>query len=93
MKILPPLDGSHGPVGYLKAYDPEANDGCGEVELTLDLTEAYEFKDPEHALATRYTVPKCRPYRDDGMPNRPMLAFVCEILSKQAAFAEYADLN
>lgn len=93
IKVLPPLDGTPGPVGYLKSYDPEAHDGLGQVVLTLELTEAHEFSSVEAALAARYAIPKCRPRREDGRPNRPMLAFSCEILSKQEAYSEYADLN
>lgn len=65
---------------FLETYNPEAFDGIGEFSYTTNLLKAATFRNMEEALATYRAVPKCRPLRGDGKPNRPMTAFtVCFI--------------
>lgn len=60
---------------YLKSYDPEAHDGRGDATFTRDRSEAMRFSDVVAALDLWKAVPKCRPLRPDGEPNRPLTAF------------------
>lgn len=59
---------------YLKDFDFEAGIGRGEVELTANLEEAMKFDDAVSALKFYQTQPKCKPFREDGRPNRPLTA-------------------
>ena len=71
--------GDPGPIGqYLKWYDPEAFDGRGEAEWTLTLSEAARFASFTEAMEHWRQVPKARPLRPDGKPNRPLCAFSVE---------------
>jgi hypothetical protein len=64
------------PVGqYLASYDPEANDGQGEVVWTAKLAGAMVFPTAVEAIQCWGTVPVTRPVRADGKPNRPLTAF------------------
>lgn len=60
---------------YLKSYDPEAFDGRGDAEFTTTRSEAMRFSDAGEALELWRAVPKSRPVRPDGKPNRPLTAF------------------
>jgi len=60
---------------YLKSYDPEAHDGRGDCEWTLDRSQAQIFPDFIAAFEAWRQVPKSRPKRDDGQPNRPLTTF------------------
>lgn len=64
---------------YVKAFDPEANYGRGHVIATANLQEALRFENKGAAMAFWKQVPKCRPLRPDGKPNRPMTAYTVEI--------------
>lgn len=76
---LAPVIGGAGPHGFLLAYDPEAHDGRGHVELTLDRTKARVFQSAVEFWSTYHAVPKCHPVRaSDGRPNRPLTAFHAE---------------
>jgi hypothetical protein len=68
-----------GKWGWLKSYDPEAHDGRGTVEFTDDASEAMTFPDVQTAHACYYQIPKAKPVRDDGPPNRPLTAYSIEI--------------
>lgn len=59
---------------FLQDFDFEAHDGQGEILLTNDLEKAKRFDDAVAALRFRNTIPKCRPRRPDGHPNRPLTA-------------------
>jgi hypothetical protein len=64
------------PVGqYLAAYDPEANDGHGAASWTADAHKAIMFATGQHATACYLAVPRNRPVRADGKPNRPLTMF------------------
>lgn len=71
---------------YLKRYDPEAHDGQGEVIWTSDPGQAATFADIIAAHACWTQVPRSRPVRGDGRPNRPMTAF-------SITFETAADFN
>lgn len=73
------VKGSGPGVGYVKAYDPEAYDGQGDVTFTLNPDEALTFATAEDAIVLWQKVPSCRPLRDDGRLNRPLMAFTIEI--------------
>ncbi len=64
------------PVGsYLASYDPEAADGNGAAEWTPDPTQAMTFATAEAATACYHAIPRNRPLRPDGKPNRPLTIF------------------
>lgn len=64
------------PVGwYLASYDPEANDGNGTAMWTPDGTQALRFPSEAEAMAYYRAVPRNRPLRPDGKPNRPLTVF------------------
>jgi hypothetical protein len=65
---------------YLKSYDPEAYDGRGDALFTGDIGEAMKFTSHGEALTFAMTVPKSRPLRADGKPNKPLTAFTLEIM-------------
>jgi len=60
---------------YLQMYDAEASRGRGRWFWTADPERALILPNPAaaHALWTR--VPRCRPVRHDGQPNRPLTQF------------------
>jgi hypothetical protein len=61
------------PVGScLASYDPEAADGNGAAEWTPDPARAMTFATAEAATACYHAVPRNRPRRPDGKPNRPL---------------------
>jgi hypothetical protein len=73
--------GRGSPAGmYLKAYDPEAHDGQGLADWTGKLEDALKFETATEAWNLWRTVPKSRPVRPDGKPNRPLTAFTVEII-------------
>lgn len=59
---------------YLQDFDFEAFDGVGKITLTPDVQKAMKFADTAEAFAFYRTIPKCRPLRADGKPNRPLTA-------------------
>lgn len=64
------------PVGcYLASFDPEAHDGNGEARWTPDLANALTFASADEAMACYLSVPRNRPARLDGKPNRPLTRF------------------
>ena len=68
---------------YLRADDPKAEAGQGAVLFTRDPAEAMVLTMEEsHALFR--LVPKARPRRVDGKPNRPLTAFTRELLPPPA---------
>jgi hypothetical protein len=65
------------PVGrYLSAYDPEANDGYGTATWTADRDTAMTFATGAEASACYHAIPRNRPVRADGKPNRPLTVFM-----------------
>ena len=63
------------PGQYLKSYDPEAHDGRGACEWTADRAQAHVYPDWAAAFEAWRQVPKARPKRGDGQPNRPLTEF------------------
>ncbi len=59
---------------FLKDFDFEAGDGRGLIDMTPDLAEAKVFPTMADAIEFRNRVPKCKPVREDGKPNRPLTA-------------------
>ena len=67
---------------FLRDFDHEAHDGRGEGEFTSDIEKAKEFANLVEAIEFWRRVPKCRPLRPDGKPNRPLTATTCEFSAK-----------
>lgn len=68
------------PIGwYLAAYEPEANDGHGEASWTPDADKALTFATADDAAACYLAVPRTRPLRPDGKPNRPLTMFTVAV--------------
>lgn len=73
--------GDQVPEGFwVSSYDPEANDGQGDVSWTADPAAALRFDRAGDAMVAWRAVPTARPVRPDGLPNRPLTAFTVEIL-------------
>lgn len=64
---------------YIRGADVEAHEGMGEVELTADPYRAKSFGSLESALAFWNQQSKVRPTREDGKPNRPLMAYTVSI--------------
>jgi hypothetical protein len=60
---------------WLKSYDPEAHDGRGEAIWTADKDQAMKFESQAIAMQLWLVVPRARPVRADGRPNKPLTAF------------------
>lgn len=96
MSVVMVLVGSpHGPTEfdgqYLEDFDFEAHGGRGEITTTPDLARAKRFRDVLDAIAYRNTVPKCRPLRPDGRPNRPLTATHWEVFDPEKRGMEDAN--
>lgn len=65
--------------GYVKRYDPEAYGGRGWVDFTDKIDDALQFETKEQAIAFVMQVPRNKPKRSDGQPNKPLTAFTLEI--------------
>lgn len=76
MKII---DG-HGLIcpTYLVSFDPDGEDGRGNVVATVDKTKAHVFASFEDLIETWKRPSTVRPVRPDGKPNRPLTAFTIE---------------
>jgi hypothetical protein len=88
MKVLIWADSLAGgtPVhGFLKAFDPDAHDGRGDIVFTRDVSQALKFDDGAQALECWRRQSTVRPVRPDGKPNRPLTAFTIEIISEDKA--------
>lgn len=70
---------------FLQSYDPEAHDGRGTSAWTTDPAAAMTFPDQAAAWDCWMQVPRCRPDRDDGRPNRPLTAFHITVMPLTAA--------
>ena len=67
---------SRCPGQYLKFYDPEAYGGCGDCEWTADRAQAHVYPTFIEAFEAWRQIPKSRPLRGDGQPNRPLVSFI-----------------
>jgi len=74
MNKYPPPAGS-----MVRMYDPDANDGLGDVLFTLNPKLALKFDTQTEAYEFWMQTSKVRPLRNDGLPNRPLTAFSVEI--------------
>ena len=70
----PPAVGS-----YLQDYDPEYAGGRGQANWTTDPAKALIFNTGAEAVALYMSVPKTRPLRPDGKPNRPLTTYTVVI--------------
>ena len=59
---------------YLASYDPEANGGYGDSAWTANPAAAMTFPTMMAAVDCWMQVPRNRPVRPDGKPNRPLTA-------------------
>jgi hypothetical protein len=59
---------------FVKAYDPDAHDGRGEVWWTPDPLDAMLFENGALAFDCYRQTSTVRPWRPDGRPNRPLTA-------------------
>ena len=64
---------------FLKSMDFEAYNGRGYAEWTDDLSKALRFATNGDAWEFWVTVPKCKPIREDGRPNKPLTSTTIEI--------------
>jgi hypothetical protein len=62
---------------YLKSYDPDGNDGHGDIELTNISSEAKQFE-PGTTMDEWMKISTTRPLRPDGKPNRPLSAYTIQ---------------
>ena len=64
---------------WLKAYDPDAQDGHGTIVGTKHRANAMQFTDMAAAMRCWRQPSTARPTRPDGKPNRPLTAFTIEV--------------
>jgi hypothetical protein len=62
------------------SFDFDADDGKGFGEFTHCVWEAKRFLTADSAMRFFRTRSNVRPYRPDGLPNRPLTASTVEIL-------------
>jgi len=67
---------------YLMSFDPDRNDGRGEIVWTPHIANAVVFFSPAHAIETWRSVSRVRPIRPDGYTNRPLTMFTVEIIPR-----------
>lgn len=79
--------GSAGLPAYLIRCDFEANGGRGEVFWTVEADKAMRFDSPGAAVAYWKTQSATVPLRPDGKPNRPLSAFIIEIVPAEGTVA------
>jgi hypothetical protein len=81
IKLVEFADGSFTPHAgwYVKGFDPDYHEGVGFVLPTKDKMKAKRFESPGDALDFWKTRSKVRPFRPDGLPNRPMTAYTIEV--------------
>lgn len=69
---------------YLRHYDPESDNGLGNIIVTPDRGLAMRA-DAKEFMRLWLAVPKCHPVREtDGLPNRPLSAYTMEIEKAEA---------
>jgi hypothetical protein len=79
-------EGAPAPIGkWLRSYDPEAHEGRGAASFTTNLDEAFVFPNAGIAIDAYRAVPMARPFREDGLPNRPLTACTMEFLTVEQA--------
>ena len=87
MIIMKLMGAPSGPTGhdgeYLMSFDFEAWDGVGEIVMTPDPSKAKAFRDYLELREFYLTQPKIKPYRADGLPNRPLTATNWELVNNK----------
>jgi hypothetical protein len=65
---------------YVQSFNPDLNEGYGDLVLTERIEDAMRFDSPADAFAF-WKKQAAPPYhhRPDGKPNRPLTAFSVEI--------------
>lgn len=77
------------PIGaYLRSYNPEAYRGRGFAEWTTELSEAKRYESAADAFTEWTRVPKGRPRREDGKPNKPLTAYSIEVVKASTLESE-----
>lgn len=61
-------------------HDEQALPGSGKATFTPNIAEAKRFADMAEMHAFYVRIPRCRPLRDDGKPNRPMTGYSWQIV-------------
>lgn len=70
----------YDPTGsFVKSFDPDGNDGMGDLVLTEDVTKALQFDDAGAAFLLYQAQSKIRPLRPDGRPNKPLTAYTVSV--------------
>lgn len=88
--VIRPPGSTASPVGgYVKAFDPDAHDGQGSLDVVLDPADARTFRDFRDAMDAWTAVAKARPKRPDGKPNRPLTAFSVEVIPQAQAIDQF----
>lgn len=73
------IHGTGTPTGWVKKYQPEAFGGLGYLEVTNDLDKALKLDSFTQAMRLINRVPRNRPERADGKPNKPITTYHLEI--------------
>jgi hypothetical protein len=74
------IESSSVPDGtYVQDYNPDACAGYGELVATSDIQKAMRFESAGDALEFYRQQSKVRPFRPDGRPNRPLMAYTVSI--------------
>jgi len=60
---------------YVESFDPDGNDGRGELKVTRDRQSAKVFKNPGDAIRYWKQQSTVQPLRPDGKENRPLTAW------------------
>lgn len=72
---------AESPIGkFITGFRPLAYDGLGEVLFSPNLPDALAFETADEAIGYYRQVPRHRPVKPDGKPNRPLTAFTVEVL-------------
>jgi hypothetical protein len=77
------VKGEEPPERYIKTFDHEAHGGQGYATFTNDPRKALAFPTWNDAHEFWRKVPKCRPTRPDGKPNRPLTASSIEVVKRE----------
>ena len=73
------------PPMMLEGYSPEAHEGRGHATYGRNPATAMKFATFLDAMELWQSVPRNRPVRPDGRPNRPLTSFTVEIVPLVAA--------
>lgn len=69
---------------FVFSFDPDADNGRGNLVLTPSPREALSFPNARAALEFWRQTSTVRPVRDDGKPNRPLTAYTVSIVTAEA---------